>query len=112
MVSPNPNQLSMDITNSSGSSIVLNRFFAYWVKSPTSQKIEKLSLNGVDIWDRSDPDSPSDFPPEGNWVGGANLVIPVAPASNLLIQFADNLQPTGYEVHIVFDIGCQVVGTK
>jgi len=109
---PNPNELSLEITNNNGTPITLNRFFAYWVKLPTSQKIDKLFLNAAEIWNKSDPDSPSDIPTEGNWVGGADLIIPVAPVSNLLIQFPNDLQPTGYEVHLVFDIGCQVIGIK
>jgi hypothetical protein len=102
----------MDINNTNGSPITINQIFAYWVKSSTSQKIDKVLLNGDEIWDKSDPNPPSDIPNEGDWKGGANLVIPGAPVSNLLIQFSDTLQPTGYEVHILFDIGCQVIGTR
>lgn len=102
----------MDITNNSGSDIDLSRFFAYWVKLPTSQKIDRLLLNGVVVWNRSDPDSPSDIPAEGNWIGGADLIILNGSTESFLIQFSDNLQPTGYEVHLVFNIGCQVIGTR
>jgi hypothetical protein len=107
-----PNELSMDITNNNGSAITITRFFAYWVKSPISQKIDKLFLNGAEIWNKSDPDSPSDIPTEGNWAGGANLTIPDAATENFVIQFPNALQATGYEVHIVFDVPCQVIGTK
>ena len=104
----------MDITNNSGAPITITRFFAYWVKSPTSQKIDKLFLNGVEVWNKADPDSPSDIPAEGTFVGGANLTIPDATPVTLLIQFSDPLQPTGYQVHIVFDppISCQVIGNQ
>jgi hypothetical protein len=102
----------MDITNNSGVTITMNRFFAYWVKSQPSQKIERLLLDGTVIWNTSDPDSPSDIPTEGNWVNSANLTVSKGFTRTLLIQFPNNLQPTGYEVHIVFDIGCQVIGTK
>ena len=109
---PNPNELAMDIINGNKSPITITRFFAYWVKSQSSQKIARLLLNGNVIWNTSDPDSPSDIPAEGNWAGGANLTIPASATENLVIQFPNALQPTGYEVHIVFDIGCQVIGTK
>ena len=114
LTNPNPNELGMDITNSSGGglTITINRFFAYWVKLPNSQKIDKLFLNSVMIWNTSDPDSPSDIPTEGNWAAGADLTIPDATTRNFLIQFPNNLQTTGYEVHLVFDIGCQVIGTQ
>jgi hypothetical protein len=99
----------MDITNNSGSIIGITRFYATWIKTPSSQKIDKLFLNGVEVWNKSDPDSPSDFPTEGNWVGGAGPAIPTF--GNFVIEFSnDPVQPT--EVHIVFDIGCQVIGTK
>ena len=109
---PNPNQLAMDITNTSGATITITRFFAHWVEAPSSQRISRLFLNGVVVWNPSDPDSPTDIPTESNWLGGADLTIPVAATRTLLIEFGDNLQTTGYEVHIVFDIGCQVVGTQ
>jgi len=105
----------MDITNNSGSDITINRFFAYWVKSPTSQKIDRLLLNGVVIWNTSDPDSPSDIPTEGNWIGTvADRTILVGNTGNFVIQFQNDLQATGYAVHIVFDApaSCRVTGTK
>jgi hypothetical protein len=112
VTNPNSNELGMNITNNSGGPITVNRLFTHWVKSPTSQKLDKLFLNGVLVWNISDNDSPSDIPAEGSFVNGADLTILDAAAENLVIQFLDNLQPTGYEVHIVFDIGCQVSGTK
>lgn len=103
----------MNITNNNGSTITITRFFAYWIKEPISQKIDRLFLNGPEIWNKSDPDSPSDFPAEGDWLGGADLTILDGTVGSFVIHFSnDLLQPTGYEVHIVFDIGCQVVGTK
>lgn len=102
----------MDITNNSGGPVTINRFFAYWVKLPTSQKLDRLFLGGNPVWNISDVTSPSDIPAEGNWMGGANLTIPDATPQNFVVQFQDNLQPTGYEVHIFFDIGCQVIGTQ
>ena len=105
----------MDITNNSGGPIVINRLVAYWVKSPQSQKLDQLFLNGVSIWNTSDPDWPSDIPAEGggNWPGAASeRTIPDVTTQAFVIQFSNDLQPSGYEVHIVFDIGCQAVGTK
>jgi hypothetical protein len=102
----------MDITNSGGSNVTINRFFAYWVKLPTSQKIDTLTLNGATIWDTSDVTSPSDIPTESGWKNGANLTIPNGATQTFVAQFQNNLQATGYEVHIYFDIGCQVIGNK
>lgn len=104
----------MTITNSSGSPIIINRLFAYWVKTPTSQILDELLLNSVSLWNRSDPDSPSDIPTESNWNGPvSDRTIPGdGTAQNFVIRFTNDLQPTGYEIHIIFDIGCQVIGTK
>jgi len=105
----------MDITNdiSNGTDIIIDRLFAYWVKSPTSQKIDRLLLNGVVIWNTSDPDSPSDIPTEGNFIGAvADRTILLGNTGNFVIQFQNDLQTTGYEAHIVFGIGCQVIGAK
>jgi len=112
LTNPTTKQLSMDITNNNGTPITINRFFAYWLKSPISQKIDKLFFNGPEIWNKSDPDSPSDLPTEGDWLNGADLTIPNATTRTLVIQFSNDLQSTGYEVHLVFDIGCRVIGRK
>ena len=102
----------MDIVNTSGKDITITSFFAYWPDIPTAQKIDQLFIGGTMVWNRSDPDSPSDIPTEGNWVNGADLKIPDKSVKNLLIQFSNDLQPTGYEVHVAFDIGCQVISTR
>lgn len=104
----------MDITNASGAPITISQLFAYWPDVPSSQKIDKLFLNGIEIWNKSDPDSPSDIPNEGNFVGGANLTIPDATTQTFAMQFSNALQATGYEVHLVFGApaSCQVVGTR
>lgn len=107
------NELGTTITNNSGGPITIERFFAYWVKSPTSQKLDRLTLNGTEIWDISDTTTPSDIPTEGNWKGSVDnrKILDSTPLS-FVAGFQDDLQPTGYEIHIFFDIGCQVIGTK
>jgi hypothetical protein len=105
-------QLGMDITNNSGSTITIDRIMAYWPDIPTHQQINQLLLRGAVIWNPSDPNSPSDIPKEGNWTNTADLTIPNATTGNLVIQFSNDLQPTGYKVHVVFDIGCQVTGNQ
>jgi hypothetical protein len=112
LANPDPTDLRMAISNNSGSAVAINRVFVTWVKSPNSQKISRLLLNGNVIWNTSDPDSPSDIPAEGSWKAGANLTIPNATAKNFIIRFSNGLQQTGYEVHVVFDIGCQVIKSK
>lgn len=112
LTNPNPNEIGVDITNTSGAPIDIIRFFAYWVKSPASQRLDKLFLNTVEIWNSSDPHSPSDIPTEGNWISAALTIPGDGTPRNFVMEFQDPLQPTGYEIHIVFHIGCQVFGTQ
>jgi hypothetical protein len=100
----------MNITNSSGIPISVEFLFAYWVESPSSQKLDRVFLDGVEIWNTSDPDSPSDIPNESNW-NGASRIIPNGIVGNLVLRFQDPLQAGNYQVHVVFDIGCRVTGS-
>jgi len=100
----------MDITNSGGPATI-TRFYAIWNKSSSSQLLAKLLLDGLEIWDRSDPNSPSDFPDEGNFIASANLTIADPLPHPFAIQFQENVEPGTYDVHIVFDNTCQVSGT-
>jgi hypothetical protein len=105
----------MSITNNSGGDITINRFFAYWVKSSPSQKVDRLLLSGTLLWNTSDNDSPTDIPAESPWDSGASRTILNSETRNFVVRFLDNVQ-VPYEIHIVFDIGggnfCQVVGTN
>jgi hypothetical protein len=103
-------QITMDITNNGGPATI-TRFYAIWVKSSSSQILDRLFLDGLEIWNKSDPDSPSDFPDEGTFVGSANLTIADPVPHPFAIQFLENVQPGTYNVHIVFDNACQVSGT-
>lgn len=105
-------ELGMNITNNSAGPITIERFFAFWLKTPSSQKIDRLILSGALLWNTSDNDSPTDIPAESSWINGASRTILAGETRNFVIRFQNDLQPTGYEFHIVFDIGCQVVGTK
>ncbi|HET9909001.1 MAG TPA: hypothetical protein VFQ23_20290, partial [Anaerolineales bacterium] len=87
LTNPNPNEIAAAITNTTGAPIAITRFFAYWVESPSSQKIDKLFLDTVEIWNRSDPNSPSDIPTEGNWISAALTIPGDGTAKDFLIQF-------------------------
>ena len=65
--------------------------------APPSQKIDKLFLDGVELWNQSDPDSPSDIE---NWIS-AGLTIADATTGNFVVEFQDPLEPGTYDVHIV-----------
>jgi hypothetical protein len=112
LTNPNPNELAANITNNGPNPITISRFFAYWVKTPQSQKLDRLILNSNIIWNTSDSNSPSDIPSEGNWIGTASRTISNGATGNFIMRFQNDLQPTGYVIHIAFDIGCQVIATK
>jgi hypothetical protein len=112
LTNPNNNEVGMNIINGSGGTIAINRLFVTWVELATSQRLDEVFLNGISVWNKSDPTPPSDIPAEGNWRNGIDLTIPDTATSPFLIRFGDDLQSTSNEVHIVFDIGCQVIGTK
>ena len=106
-------QLNLPITNNHGSDITINEFYSTWVMQPVSQKLSKILVDTNTIWNISDNDSPSSIPLEGNWTNNSSLIIPAdATPHNLVVQFQNPLQTTGYKVYVTFDIGCQVVGTK
>lgn len=90
---------------------MIERMYLTWVKSTSSQKLDRLLLDGNLIWNISDPTSPSDLPTEGGFVNGADLTISHATTRSLLIEFQDPVQLSSNEVRIVFDIGCQVTGS-
>jgi hypothetical protein len=102
----------MDIANNDVQPITINRVFANWVKSPSSQKLSLLFLNGNSVWNISDNDPPSDIPSEGSFANGAILTIPATSTQSFVIQFLNPLASGNYDVHIVFDIGCQVTGSQ
>jgi hypothetical protein len=115
LTNPNPDQLGVDITNNSGSPIIIQSLFVNWADSPSSQNLTQIFLNGASIWNTSDPDSPSTLPDEGGgmWPGPASdRTIPNGASQSLTLQFQEILLSTGYQVQITFDNGCQVSGSN
>jgi len=102
----------MDISNNSGGNITIESLYANWVATPSSQRLDRIFLNGISVWNTSDPAPPSNIPDEGNWQSSGNLSIPNGATQSLLIRFGDPLQTTGYEVRITFNNNCYVSGTK
>jgi hypothetical protein len=113
LTNPAPNQLQTTLINAGPAPLTITRLLVYWVKLPTSQKLDRLIFKGNPVWDVSDTDSPSDIPAEKDWQNGADLTLPndAAPYS-FVLEFMDELQPTGYEVYFVFDSGCQMSTIK
>ena len=104
------NELHIDITNNGASTVTLNGLEVQWTKSPSSQKMWYVFLNGSQIWSGS-----INFPPSeigsADWTGAASLrQIPAAATYTLVVQFKDNLVATGNSVTITLDAAptCQV----
>jgi hypothetical protein len=105
--------LHMSITNTTGGVITINSIYLIWNKDAPSQKVRKFILNGNDIFSGADPDSPSMLTSELPWSGTlTDRQIADSTTAPLLVDFQNDLASTGFEIHIVFDIGCQVSGTK
>jgi hypothetical protein len=105
----NGNELQTDITNGDSGPIIISGFFAEWVDSSSSQSLDQLFLGSTSIWDRSDPQTPSDIPSEGAWKPPlSNRTLPVG-TRTFTIQFRVALEPGAYQVYLVFGgINCQV----
>src|SRR5215207_3289417 len=110
VTNPNPNELSMDITNSNVAPITVASFHADWVTVAASQKLSKLILDGTEIWNIADTTPPSDVPAEGNW-NNNNRTISSGIVGNFIVQFQDPLEPGNYQFQITFDNSCQVAGS-
>ena len=101
-------EAGMVITNN-GLPATIERIFVFWEAVPSNQKLDTILLNGGTIWNTSDPDAPSDIPMEGGTWGNASRTVPgPGSSSEFVIQFQEPLSGTP-EVHVVFNIGCQVV---
>ena len=100
-----------DITNNTGGTI---RSAAFLPTGPSTDGSEDrpVAPNGAEVWNKSDPDSPTNIPAEGNWTKQRYPLYHKRGRGSLLIQFSNDLQPTGYEVHVIFEHGCQVIGTR
>ena len=100
----------MNISNLHSSAITIESVLVEWVEFPASQKLDKLFLNGTEIWNISDNFSPSDIPSEGNWNGASRQIL-LGNTANFVLQFLDPLAAGDYSVSIVFNINCQVSGS-
>jgi len=84
--------------------------YVNWIETPSSQRLDKILINSTLVWNVSDPNAPSDIPTEGNWLTDSPSIS--GGITNFSILFGDDLQTSGYEVRIVFNIGCQVVASN
>jgi hypothetical protein len=97
----------MTITNSTGSTIRMDSLRVDWVEF-TNQGVRQVILDGVQIFNGSDPNTPSLFPSERAWDGSASDR-DIGPGTVvLLIQFEETMVVTGNTVEPTFDIGCSV----
>jgi len=101
----------MNITNNTGATIAINRFVADWVKLSPSQKLDRLFLDGNEVWNISDNTPPSDIPTEGNWNNAVRTIAGDGTPRTFLTQFQNPLESGNYQVQLFFDNGCQVSGS-
>jgi hypothetical protein len=102
-----PNELHVDINNNSGATVTLTDLEVQWTKSPSSQKMWYVYLNGVQIWVGNIVQPPSQIS-SSDWSGATT--IPNATTYTLAMQFFTNLVTTGNKVTIIFNTApaCQL----
>ena len=100
----------MTITNDNVASITIASFHAVWVQAPITQKLSKLFLDGTEIWNIADNNTPTDIPTESNW-NNNNRTISGGLVGNFIVQFQDPLVTGVYQIQITFDNGCQIGGS-
>jgi hypothetical protein len=103
----------MDITNSNGSAITIDSFFADWVNLTASQKLSKLFIGSTEIWNITDNTPPSSIPTESNWNSASRVIAGGGTTQTLIVQFQDplDLNPGNYQVSVTFDNGCTVTSS-
>lgn len=99
----------MTIKNNESTLVTITGISVNWLPTPESQMINEVKFNGVTIVNSSDPQPPSDYPSEKNWMGTQSDRELSASDSKLLeLLFQDNLQSSGYSITVTFDNGCML----
>jgi hypothetical protein len=108
-----PNELAMNITNSTGVPVTIDSAHIEWQNLTPSQKLSKLFLGSTEIWNISANTSPSDIPADGNWNGASRSIAGDGTPQAFTAQFQDplDLNPGNYQVRVTFDNSCQVSGS-
>jgi hypothetical protein len=114
VTSPNTNELKMMITNSSGGTIRMDSLYVEWSDVPSSQKINTIKLNSVDVFSGNANNDPTTWPDDHSWSGSASdRDIASGATVELLLQFdtAFASPPPTYLLKSTFNIGCYVQGS-
>jgi hypothetical protein len=108
------NELHIDLTNNGASTVTFNGLEVQWTKSPASQKMQYVILNGNQVWAGNINFPPSELA-SADWTGAVSLrQIPVGATYTLVMQFKDALVATGNKVTVTVDAAptCQLQGSN
>ena len=98
----------MTITNSTGSTITMDSLRVDWVEF-LGQEVKQVKLDGNDISNADDVNTPSLFPIENAWSGSAsNRDIGPGTVVVLRIKFQEDIVVAGNTLEPTFDIGCSI----
>jgi hypothetical protein len=114
----NSPKLSLTVYNTHPSAIpvVITGLTANWSDNPSQQKLQTVTLGGVNIWSGNDNNPPSYLPSEGGWKSGttsADRSLDPGISKDIVFFFANNLDLafSNYFVTVHFDNGCPPVST-
>jgi hypothetical protein len=97
----------MTITNNGDTVAAITGINVNWPDTPVSQAMSEVTFNGVTIVNADDPQPPSDFPSEKNWVGTqSDLELATSDSKLLVLLFTEDFQASGYSITVTFDNGC------
>ncbi len=92
----------------------MDALYVEWSDVPSSQRINTIKLNSVDVFSGIANNSPTDWPADHNWDGNASdREIASGATVELLLQFdaAFAAPPPVYLLKPTFNIGCYVQGS-
>jgi hypothetical protein len=104
-ISGDEDKFSLMITNSRPEPIIITEMIVHW--PPEHEKLTRVKLDGITIWDFGDEDSPTTMPPWGSLT--MDREIKEYQSKKLEFYFdeeAEDVFVNDYSLVITFDTGC------
>ena len=106
----NNDKLQWNLANNSNVDIQITSIFVDWVDSPSNQKVDRIKLDGNEIFHQHLETPPSNI--TSGWNSNASRRILSANSAEILeIDFGTTLVQSGISMTVGFDLGCSVMIT-
>jgi hypothetical protein len=103
----------LTIHNTGTNTLTIQGIALNWAGDTSGQQLLELKIDGSSVWSGTDSNSPSTFPDEFSWSGGANLrQVSSGATVTLEMTFGTSLDSTGYSITVTFHPGCTVGGSR